>query len=147
MEDTLISFDTALLAKEKGFNYKSEYYFSPQDPNHSFPKGHARYGKYNLIHKSYEYTNNSNIEYHYFAGDLELTIPAPTQSLLQKWLREVHNIHIKVCSNNNDWYFILESIDYSKSLEFKSQCEKDYGTYEEALEEALKESLKLINNE
>ena len=131
MEDTLISFDTALLAKEKGFNNINCKAVYENTKEYDFDED-----TWTLYNKSINEKKQSKNK-----------ILCPTQSLLQKWLREVHNIHIEIYSHNNDWYFILQSTHYPKSFEFKSQCEKDYQTYEEALEEALQESLKLINNE
>jgi len=68
-----------------------------------------------------------------------------TQSLLQKWLREIHNIDIFVCASvlaNNVFkysYYIIKN----KSLDSDSDgCEEN--KYEEALELGLYEALKLI---
>lgn len=89
MEDQLISFETAKLAKEKGFE---EYCFS----------------YYNLKGEiKHNYSENGSSTDVDFRVDLEdlldnfnrgipNTYSAPTQSLLQKWLREVHKIHIEI---------------------------------------------------
>ncbi len=68
-----------------------------------------------------------------------------TQSLLQKWLREVHNISIKIDDfhSNSKLRF-----DYSISI-LGSQEDNPQGifeTYEEALEEALQEALKTLKD-
>jgi hypothetical protein len=86
-------------------------------------------------------------------------IKAPTQSLLQRWLRETHNIDVDVvrdsevhyqdetrwivkASNWNDIQIREFSIahlkfpDHSHHIDFKS--------YEEALEKGLEEGLKFI---
>ena len=81
------------------------------------------------------------------------TISLPTQSLLQKWLRDTHNIHIAV-----DSYHCLGkpkpfglAIDYLHEsgkwdyLDYRD--DSDFETYEEALEKGLVEGLKLIKNE
>ena len=70
MEEQLISFETAKLAKEKGFNL--ETYIKLDEDN---PK--------NLN------SNYNPKEYQPWYLDI-------SQSLLQKWLREVHNIHINI---------------------------------------------------
>ena len=62
-------------------------------------------------------------------------------SLLAKWLREEHNIHLIAYKNINidgyDWcYITTDGITNINS----------YKTYEEALEAGLQETLKLINN-
>ena len=70
MEEQLISFETVKLAKDKGFDV--DKYLSIDDEN---PKN---------INSNY---NPQNYQPWY------LNI---TQSLLQKWLREEHNIHINI---------------------------------------------------
>ena len=126
MEDTLIKFETAKLAKEKGFfqetnrleipyyNYKGEF------------KGDVSDWR---IRKYIRGENTSDIEF----------VSAPTQSLLAKWLREEHNIHLIAYKNINidgyDWcYITTDGITNINS----------YKTYEEAYEIGLQEALKLI---
>ena len=64
-----------------------------------------------------------------------------SQSLLAKWLREKHNIHLIAYKNINidgyDWcYITTDGITNINS----------YKTYEEAYEIGLQEALKLIDN-
>jgi hypothetical protein len=59
----------------------------------------------------------------------------PTQSLLQKWLREVHNIFITV--NINLYCAIFHNKDFYMVTDY-------YNSYEEVLEVGLQEALKLI---
>lgn len=55
--------------------------------------------------------------------------------LLQKWLREVHKIHIHInCYGDNVWSFHIPNIG----------GDSPFHTYEEALEIGLQEALKLI---
>lgn len=120
MKDELISYETAVLAKEKGFNEFCEYY---------------------ITESSVEYQEGAAFknEYGY--------VTAPTQSLLQRWLREVH--YIVVESNykcvNDRWafYFNLMIMGYTSWLTFDTDL-KGFTTYEEALEEGLKQALNLI---
>lgn len=98
MENQLISFETAKLAKEKGFREFCCYAYTND--------GKYMYGnEIGFYWKSY-------------------TI-SPTQSLLQRWLREKHNIFMK-----NINVYKLEDL-YGK-------------TYEEVLEVDLQEALLLI---
>ena len=65
-----------------------------------------------------------------------------SQSLLAKWLREEHNIHLIAYKNINidgyDWcYITTDGITNINS----------YKTYEEALEDGLQAALKLIDND
>ena len=123
MEDQLISFETAKLAKEKGFilgigwfGFNNKFYVSEG----------AQIGMLCDNHR----------------GENPV---ACTQSLLQKWLREVHDIHIDIRTNTvsgGNYFFYLFQTRAPFYTLFVS--EKNSDTYEEALEYALKESLKLI---
>ena len=127
MEDTLITFETAKLAKEKGF---------PQEPNKlKIPyynyKGEFKGDVKDWLRKYLRKEDTSDVE----------SVSAPTQSLLAKWLREEHNIHLIAYKNINidgyDWcYITTDGITNINS----------YKTYEEAYEIGLQEALKLINN-
>ena len=126
MEDTRVTFETAKLVKGKGFpqetnrleipyyNYKGEF------------KGDVSDWR---IRKYIRGEDTSDIEF----------VSAPTQSLLAKWLREEHNIHLIAYKNINidgyDWcYITTDGITNINS----------YKTYEEAYEIGLQEALKLI---
>ena len=125
MEDTLITFETAKLAKEKGF---------PQEPNKlKIPyynyKGEFKGDVKDWLRKYLRKEDTSDVE----------SVSAPTQSLLAKWLREEHNIHLIAYKNINidgyDWcYITTDGITNINS----------YKTYEEAYEIGLQEALKLI---
>ena len=75
MEDTRVTFETAKLAKEKGFKWKSK-------------KGYLENGSLGVSHYS-DYCENDNEDY-------PTKYSAPTQSLLAKWLRKEHGIHIEL---------------------------------------------------
>lgn len=78
-------------------------------------------------------------------------VPCPTQALAARWLREKHRIVVDVTfippSVNGDvWqYFIGEMDDMVWKGDFEPS-DRRYKTYEEALEEGLKRSLELIKN-
>ena len=125
MEDIIITFETAKLAKEKGF---------PQEPNKlKIPyynyKGEFKGDVKDWLRKYLRKEDTSDVE----------SVSAPTQSLLAKWLREEHNIHLIAYKNINidgyDWcYITTDGITNINS----------YKTYEEAYEIGLQEALKLI---
>tara|TARA_R110000796_G_scaffold212_2_gene848 strand:+ start:1949 stop:2356 length:408 start_codon:yes stop_codon:yes gene_type:complete len=135
MKDQLIVFETAKLAKEKGFKNKTPHKLRRDYYNHL--------GEINGDVTEYikAYVANKELERYN-------TIDAPTQSLLQKWLREVHSIYISVD------YLIIEVIDskgvrfdwsiYNKNESIESKELIGLLTYEEALEKGLVEALKLI---
>lgn len=123
MKDKLISFDTAKLAKEAGFDEAVL--------NH--------YALENTYSSSYETfqddVKNSEIE--------PLEYSAPTQSLLQKWLRENSGIHVEVlfdhCGTKKYDYMLCRT-----KPDLHADSDKDYSTYELALESGLNEALKLV---
>lgn len=124
MEEQLISFKTAKLAKEKGYNI-TNYLAYDESTGLMLPKDPAYPGWHNYA--------------------LEGTCPAPTQSLLQKWLREEHNMYISVEPNfNRKWHFAIFNLKESLLFGQKSLYSRDQLSYEEALESGLLEALKLI---
>ena len=116
MEDEVISYKTAKLAEKKGYEGVLASIFGCSYYNH---KGELN----GCILESIKDPNKKSI-------------PAPTQSELQKWLREKHNIHITI------WFNKLTKKCRIAIPEDISKVE--YKTYEEALEYALYEALKLI---
>lgn len=117
MEDQLVNFETAKVAKEKGFKIKCDYGFNLQ--------GLESYDT------SIDRANG-------------LLIDRPTQSLLQKWLREIHNIDVFAMSVRFTGY---EEIGYYTYCIKGIYPIKNYrlNSYEEALDIGLFEELKLIN--
>jgi len=153
MKDELISFETAKLAKEKGFDelcyslYKNEKLYSG-------PFGTTIVNNLYGIRPSVSKFSNSDLK-----KSNEQSIAAPTQSLLQRWLREVHNCVIEIelhGEEETEWKinpdnFLFEYIVnyYGNPFEFtlsddNDLCDYNFKSYEEALESALFESLKLI---
>lgn len=119
--ETLISFKVAKLAKKKGFNIFTG-------------KAYIDKGNQELFFTP-SYTGiTSGIEYH-----------VPTQSLLQKWLREIHSIHITIFSKSQEsWMYRITA--KGQSLE-EGLYGEDFENYEEALEAGSQEALKLIKDE
>ena len=127
MKEQLITFETAQLAKERGFDAPSKCY-----------------------HSDGSFQDRDNLtDYNSWPQNTkdEFLISAPTQSLLQKWLREIH-IHINVCPHGDYKLFLVEI--YHPTETNKSGYTPIEGvrgnTYEEALEKGLIEALKLIKS-
>jgi len=127
MEDQLISFDTAKLAKEKGLTYDD-------------------------ICQSYRRDGG----FTYVRNDDEFYL-APTQSLLQNWLREKHNMFVIVTAefysngiNHNVQILTYDKNNTQEDYFDNSKCTGMFGdngefdTYELALEFGLVEALKLL---
>ena len=117
MEDTLITFETAKLAKEKGFDIKTKYSWYVPDNSKPIIEKHKPDGLYYLS--------------------------CPTQSLLTKWLREKYDIDVIINTyrNQNQKYYKYFISEKSKNV---IKSEEYYNTYEDALEIGLQEALKSI---
>jgi hypothetical protein len=138
--DKLIGREVAILAREKGFNEVCYYFHSPEFSE-------IENGKY---HRNSKMNIKGN---KLFPTDY---VTAPTQSLLQAWLRDNHNIFIEVqidCTTYPKFcYEIKRFIGNPKDLAseewgWEKTSIDDWGlyrTYELALEDALKDGLNLI---
>ena len=131
MREQLISFKTAKLAKEKGFSIPGENIYENEEL---------------LCEVEFKNWNNGT-----------LCLSAPTQSLLQKWLRDNHNIIIDVVAYYDEkdlpltktnkpkpkgyfvWNYYDENFTEEKAIKFSD--------YEEALEIGLLEALNLIEKQ
>jgi hypothetical protein len=168
MKEQLITFETAKLAKERGFNNLESFTYFYTKPN-SKMFGIDEEGR------SYPIKNTSKKLYkrgEHAALRVENIIEAPTQSLLQKWLREKYKIDLTVMIRFADSYSVIihQNRDVIKEytgdnvitrlLRKRNRTVENYstkeiivdptpenikrGVYEEALEKGLQETLKLI---
>lgn len=130
MEEQLISFETAKLAKEKGFHIQDSLIGS----NHYF------------------YKSDGTL----LCGDnfaKQLMSHAPTQSLLQKWLRETHDIYVESYHDYDpkdkgfqfytNWGFHNPDTIKKKQSGWYDEY-NNWKKYEDALEFGLQEGLKMI---
>ena len=144
MKEELVTFETAKLAKEVGFDIPCGQFYDILEEGCE-PLGepidnivlqqYRSFMLYEIVITDYNnrYDNLGNkIISHTCAS-------APTQSLLQRWLREKHNIHIRIYRNEDglDKYTFNFDNPYKRSLNW-------YDTYEKALEAGLLQALKLI---
>ena len=125
MKEELISLKTVKLAKEKGFDFTALLY---RDSNTlQFALNWKARLEYNSVFENPEQKSN--------------LIKLPTQSLLQKWLREKYNIIVFVAP-------VIPLIgDYAYTIATRPSNEINagiYASYEETLERGLFEALKLI---
>ena len=132
MRDDVILFETAKLARDKGFKIPCD-------------------GRYYWDHKwqlslmgAVKCTNNSDLK------DRYASYCAPTQSLIQKWLRDEHRIYVTVSSIEDG-----ETILFDYSIKQKAQIFvfseiqlklQEFKTYEEALETGIIKALNLIKS-
>lgn len=137
MEDEIVSFETAMLLKEKGFNEPCSYYYED-----------------NELYKLYYYQgngtgfvrNSSPINDRLSCEEMQCT--APTQSLAQKWLRETRNITFNANPHSNDGKIIyvvtIKVISSNNVMMDTSNKATMFDNYEDAIEAGLKYCLKSI---
>ena len=124
MEEEIITLKVAKLAKAKGFNEAcNDMYFREMDTISSTKMDMGGYPN--------RYSN---------------AIAAPTQSLLQKWLREKHNVIVEIGGINChiDVSFI-KYYSYNIMGNLYNQNDDEHNTWEEALEAGLQEALEGID--
>ena len=122
MTEQRISLETAKLAKEVGFNWRVQFYYS---------------------HKNIINDDGANLA-NYNQEGLK-TLSAPTQGLLQKWLREVHYLMIVVNFKPKQEEFCASIVYQDKSsLYWRFKEVSSTLLYEDTLEIALYEALLLI---
>lgn len=123
IEEQFVSFDTAKLLKEAGFD----------------------------VPCTSQYTEGMgvwDVEYPYDFNKDDFGYSRPTQALAARWLREKHRIALDVAfilpSVDGDvWqYFVGEMDDMIWEGEYETG--RKYGTYEQAMEAGLQEAIKLI---
>ena len=102
MTDDYVSFETARLLKEAGFDWPCEKWFEL--------KGCT----------PVEWGADAGCNWNVSEDDFS----RPTLSLAAKWLREVKNIHIQIyCTSNSDWGYMADIIGCVKILNFQPMRE------------------------
>lgn len=137
-----ISFKTSVLLKQKGFNQLCDQHYCYGSGDKEEPKIGETYigGFYNEITGfQRQYRNSELVNWDLPYGEFS----APTQSILQRWLREIHGIEISLICFDGQY------LKHVKQRPFKANTYNlDYfGTYEEVLEIALFEALNLIKTD
>lgn len=123
IEESYVSFDTAKLLKEAGFDVPCTSQYTDN---------------------GFGWDNLSRVNY----NSCESLFSRPTQALAARWLREKHRIALDVAfilpSVDGDvWqYFVGEMDDMIWEGEYETG--RKYATYEEAFEAGLQEAIKLV---
>lgn len=126
MKQDYISFDTAMLSKDNDYIENTYNFYKIKDEE-------------DIVHDGF----SNNIFFQ------EVRVAAPTQSVLQKWLRKNHNIEILVTRPYNSsgepfWSFEV----YYNGIIVNSIVNKtEFKSYEESLEVGLRFGLNLIKND
>lgn len=144
MEDELITLETAIMAKDLGFNEKCRMFYKVVDPYILYVTRSRQYVGNGLSEDIEEPHRNSQKE--------DAKIPryaAPTQSLLSRWIRENHNIVCSVYSNASGYiweihYDKTRGGTHIKDSDMRGDCKSSgtFTTYELAMEDCLSETLR-----
>lgn len=120
IEEQFVSFDTAKLLKEAGFD----------------------------VPCTSQYTEGKciwNVGYPYNFNQDEFGYSRPTQDLADRWLREVYNVAIYSLYDDDmdQWFYVVDAFTKNPVINgFQSGSE--YDDYESAFEDGLREAIKLI---
>ena len=119
IEEQYVSFVTALMEKEQGFDKKVRYYFTPKG-THIYP---------NFLCLPTKYLHG---------------VARPTQELLARWLREKYRIQISIIYNYHNFCYHVE---IEQLVDVKSPIYNSgiYKSYEDAKETGLQSALALLN--
>jgi hypothetical protein len=113
ISEAYVSFETAKLLKEKGFNEECFRFYMP--------------------------TGNGIWKYeHYHDFDISDRIECPTQQMAMKWLREVHSLFICIEIGVGAYVWSITDISNNNVI---LKLDVIVGSYEETVEAALKYSL------
>lgn len=121
IEESFVSFDTAKMLKEAGFD----------------------------VPCTSQYTEGMfvwNVEYPYNFNQDDFGYSRPTQALAARWIREVHKLHVfakRSCDYSlleHRWSYWIQNAEY----DVYKDVEIGFSSYEEAFEAGLQEAIKLI---
>lgn len=123
IEEQYVSFDTAKMLKEAGFDVLCASLYN----NNGFGWNSLSRGNYNSC---------------------ESLFSRPTQALAARWLREVHGMYIEIYHRVTGYGYFIVEIESNELLAIPTIGDKiQFDTYEEAFENALREAIKLIKKE
>ena len=123
IQEDYVSFETAKLLKEKGFDEDvlTYYAFDPETKQYDFKQDDR-------------WDNPHNYGTYY--------VSATTLQMAMKWLREVHNLHCDIGYDDLNWFWNIISVSDDIPVEDRPKLIKDgYAgllKYEEACEAAIK---------
>ena len=139
LTEDYISFETAKLLKERGFDERCVCYYNTESLN---KYGHPVFDSIDMP------LSNSDLE----QSDRDyVCYSAPTLQMTMKWLRKVHNLH---CSVDYDyvlgWYCQITSLketveyDYEEMKRYHPEKDNGFSSSEEAYEAAIKYCLEKL---
>ncbi len=125
IQEEFVTLETAKLLKEKGFKEDVFTFYEADEVE----------GNMELF-ESYDAENfNARVE----------CFSAPTQSIVHKWLRETKNLHVEISyMYGKYWIYDILTIPNHDLIGLADRPPIHYSTYEDALEDGIREALKLI---
>ena len=135
IEEIYVSFDTARMLKEAGFDVPCRGVYVTDRT------GYYEFREYDNKQTTDDLCWNTEDGFYY-------EYLAPTQALAARWLREVHHINVYACFDYEEfdekkWFFTREHTMVTDDSAV--YCDViNYDSYEEALEAGLKHGLELI---
>lgn len=130
MKERLITLETNKLAKEKGFSNKVR--------------------KPRQVYRNYVDARGNETDEGYSTIEINEKEETPTQSLLETWLFNTHNINIELTFDDGQWFVYVGKFSFpDSSVEFVEcvACDSFADALNKkpvALEKALQEALNLI---
>lgn len=139
LQDPVVSYETANLAFKRGFKdviglIKGKSYYNHKQVLNGDVTEELK--EYSQLRKQFE--SKEEIEQH----KTKFSIAAPTQSLLQKWLRDEYNIIVEIQFDSVSFGYRI--FNPNLASDHFSDWKFDRWNFEQALEEGLKEALNLI---
>lgn len=135
IEESYVSFDTARMLKEAGFNVPCRgVYITDRTGYYEFREYDNKQTADDLCRDT-----KDGFQYEYLA---------PTQALAARWLREVYNIAIYSLYDDDMEQCFYVVVAFTKNPMINGfQSGSEYDDYESAFEDGLREAIKLIKKQ
>lgn len=134
IREDYVSFETAKLLKEKGFDWEESPFYCEQDRDEWRQKNN-----YTVPNPYY------NSELPFDTETLTMIVPHISLQMAMKWLREVRHYYIQVmldswaCGGHLGYYVVIQKTDSDFEMMLQDAVDEVfYQTYEEACEAAIK---------
>ena len=134
MQEQVVTFETAKLAKEKGFDWEV---FNSIATTILWKTEQKQFSRSLTKFNFNDFGKGSGVVFY----------SQPTQSFLQKWLREVYNLYVESNPNASGYGWFIDKTNgtHIKGCEFEGPNDGGrWDKYEDALEVGLQEALQLI---
>ena len=133
IHEEICTYEVCKLAKEKGFNCKVYNYYQATKHYYETLRGIE-------LHSVCCKLETDDCYSRYNKGS-EGVVSAPTQSLLQRWLREEKNVHIEIIATACGYFWIADKTNGTAIINRGTNDGSCFDTFELALEDALKYAL------